>query len=177
MPFNKPKLILDLKGWMDAGAANGFPAPLSGVSPLISIISTYAIGGTDLFGNTVTSFSGSALTAQLMLLAVPGDPLTGAIKFATGFNIDWTSATLSSLSGPPNMLAPVSNIISVPPLASSTQSLFLSAFSGTYPESLLAATALANAIEGTCKQATFTFTYLQNIPPAFPPAAISGNLS
>ena len=182
MALNKPKLISDLKGWMDTGSANGYPIALSGVPPLVAIIKEYALSGQDMFGNSVLSFTGAALTVQLTTLTMPGFARLGALKFATGFNLDWTGCTLGALLGPLNFfpfdfLNGISNIIVTPPSISDLEPVFYSVFTQNYTSSLSAATALAGAIETACTTPVSMLTYKQKIPPFFPISTITSTIS
>ena len=177
MALNKPKLITDLKKWMDDGSKGVYNTPLSGVSPLVLIISNFVSEGQDSFGNKILSFTGVALTAQLLLLLVPGTALLGAIKFSVGISLDLTAAVLEVVGGPLDMVSPTTNLITVPPIATSWQTNFETVFSTNYNTSLLSATALANTIDSMVKSSVSTLTYVQNIPLVFPTVTITSSIS
>lgn len=175
MSLNKTKLIVDLQGWMDSGAANSFPIPTLGISSLVSIINSYSMNGEDTFGNKIIGYSGSALTSALSLLVVPGTAAIAALQFSSGISSDWAICTLGTTFGPPSMNAGVSNEISLPPPQPQGEKDFLDVFSTNYSTSLLAATFLADAIHSMATSAKFTLTYqVAGTPP--PTLTVSGNI-
>jgi len=178
MALSKSKLTADLKGWMDDGANNVYTLP-TGITKLVSIINDYSSDGEDLFGNKVSGYLGAILTVSLLALPpIPaGTAVIGAIQFATGISGDWGTCSLGTLSGPPDMLSPILNKISLPPPVPSGQSDFLKVFSTTYDNSLISAKEMADAIHSMATSAVSTLTYVQNIPLVFPTMTVSGNIS
>lgn len=154
----KETLIKDLKKWMDDGAADKHTL-ISGVLEYVAIMKKFGINGKDTFGNSVSGFTGSGSSAQMLTLTNGNSIQASAKKMAQGTNLDWSFVSLDTTSGPGDMASPISNLTN-PADASDLEPIFLNHLLLNYDESILAATSLANAIEKVCLKATFTFNYI-----------------
>jgi hypothetical protein len=186
----KTKLQLDLIEWMNKGEAGDFKSLLDGVEYFRGLVESYAKDASDLFGNKIQGFTALELAGTLLTLAPTETTDVPALQLATGLNLAFTGKQLSTSFLPPDGFSGVSNSVTAPVQVSDTQQDFKDILDlgfndilEQFPEDVakilfkvLLSGMCADTIEKGVTKSTWTFNYLQNIPPAYPPSVATGKL-
>jgi hypothetical protein len=192
MALDKDKLKSDLKAWFLKGKDNEFPSISSGVSELKDIIEAWGSDGADSFGNKLQAFTASELQSALSSLSNSETPDEAAEKLAEGATDSFKDKNLEDSSQPPMFFSTVSHkVVSVTP-KSTIETKFKSLLNEDFnaladgassddskPEYLAdkLADKWSDIFMDAAEGCSWSWDYLQNIPPVFPPSNVSGNIA